>query len=174
MGSWRLEFTKWDGAPHWHFDLSWLGADEHGQWLGAGPGAQLQRGLEPPIHWDCAFLILAPLAADHVATFNASGKYQLYLDVTGPVTIEVDGRGGGVIRAVDLDLDVVRRATGRVELLDAEEFLEHQQRYGYPVEVIRAAQATSDRLLSQVRAEVEPFAAAAEPWFRVLAQRLDA
>ncbi len=57
---WRLEFTKWDGAPHWHYELDALGRDEHGDWFGAPAGTELRRGLEPPIAWDCDFLLLWP------------------------------------------------------------------------------------------------------------------
>lgn len=35
---------------------------------------------------------------------------------------------------VDLDLDVVRRFDGSAEILDEDEFAEHQVRYGYPPE----------------------------------------
>ncbi|MCW2521832.1 MAG: hypothetical protein JWO63_167 [Frankiales bacterium] len=163
MTSWNLEFSKWDGAPHWHFELTRLGQDEHGQWFGADAGTPLQRGAEPPIDWECEFLILVPPAGDHVATFNASGKYPIYVDVTGPVTMSER-----VIRAVDLDLDVVRTAAGAVMLLDEEEFLAHQRLYGYPPEVVTAAEATAARLMRQVRAGDEPFSHAAEPWFAAL------
>ena len=160
---WRLEFTKWDGTSHWHFDLEALGRDEHGEWFGARAGARLQRGAEPSISWDCDFLVLRPHHGDYVVTFNASGKYPVYVDVTGPVTA-TDCR----LQAIDLDLDVVRTATGEVRLLDEDEFAVHQVRYGYPDEVIRAAKATAADLLERVSARQEPFDRAAERWFAVL------
>jgi hypothetical protein len=160
---WRLEFTKWDGAAHWHFELEALGRDEHGAWFGARAGAVLQRGVEPPIRWPCDFLILWPRSGDYVVTFNASGKYPVYVDVTGPVTAS-DRR----LRAIDLDLDVVRTATGEVRLLDEDEFGAHQVRYGYPREVIRTARATAGALLEWVAARREPFGLAPERWFALL------
>jgi uncharacterized protein len=48
---------------------------------------------------------------------------------------------------VDLDLDVVRRFDGSAEILDEDEFAEHQARYGYPPEVTgHAERAASARL----------------------------
>ncbi|WP_180935649.1 DUF402 domain-containing protein [Nocardioides ungokensis] len=37
-----------------------------------------------------------------------------------------------MLRAVDLDLDVVRGRTGRVWIDDEDEFAEHRVRFGYP------------------------------------------
>ena len=164
MSSWRLEFTKWDGRPHWNFDLAPLGTDEHGRWFGALQGTQLRRGLEPPITWECDFLLLVPTAGDYVVKFNASGKYPVYVDLTGPVTID-----DTVVRAVDLDLDVVRTASGATLTLDRDEFAEHQARYGYPIEVIERVTQTADTLLKQVTDGVEPFGSASAEWFRALA-----
>jgi hypothetical protein len=155
----RFEFTKWDGGQHWHFDTYRLGDDSHGQWFGARTGTQLQRGLEPPIRWPCAFTMLVPSTGDWVATFNAEGKYLLYIDVTGPITVD-----GDVIRAADLDLDVVRTFDGTVKLLDEDEFAEHQLRYGYPDAVIGRALATAQWLVRAVAAGQEPFATVGQQW----------
>ena len=55
---------------------------------------------------------------------------------------------------VDLDLDVVRhRDSGVAELLDEDEFLEHQRRYGYPDDVIHRGREAADLLLDAVTIE---------------------
>jgi hypothetical protein len=59
---------------------------------------------------------------------------------------------------------VRRRRSGAVELLDADEFAEHQVRYGYPAGVIASAQAAADWLLTAVQRRAEPFGAAYHPW----------
>ena len=64
---------------------------------------------------------------------------------------------GGAVHVVDLDLDVVLLHDGTVELLDEDEFAEHQVRYGYPAEVVAQALATADELLARVAAGDEPF-----------------
>ena len=43
---------------------------------------------------------------------------------------------GHMLRAVDLDLDVVRGFNGTVIVDDEDEFAEHQVAYGYPEDVI--------------------------------------
>ena len=44
--------------------------------------------------------------------------------------------GRDVLRAVDLDLDVVRGPTGRVWVDDEDEFAEHQVAFDYPDDVV--------------------------------------
>jgi hypothetical protein len=51
-----------------------------------------------------------------------------------------------------------------VELLDEDEFAEHQVRYGYPAEVIRRARSTAAELITRVRARDEPFGAVGPGW----------
>lgn len=156
----RLEFVKWGGKPHWRFEVMFLGNDAYGTWFGAPFGAVMQRGDEPPISWKSDFVVLVPQEGEWVATFNAEGGYPIYIDVTGPISIERT-----TVRAADLDLDVVRTREGDVRLLDEDEFAEHQLRYGYPTSLIAAARATATWLLSAVSADREPFADAPARWF---------
>lgn len=66
---------------------------------------------------------------------------------------------------VDLDLDVVRRrADQRVEIVDADEFDEHQRRYGYPAEVIREAEQAAAWLHDAISSGAEPFAGTYRDW----------
>jgi protein associated with RNAse G/E len=44
--------------------------------------------------------------------------------------------GTETITAVDLDLDVIRRHDGTVFVDDEDEFTEHRELYGYPVDVV--------------------------------------
>jgi predicted RNA-binding protein associated with RNAse of E/G family len=111
---------------------------------------------------------LLPATGNWVASFNASGKYELYIDVTGPVTVE-----GNTVRADDLDLDVVRLPTGEVRLLDEDEFAAHQLSYGYPPAVIAQARATADWLMRAVTAGIEPFATVGAGWLRKVGERPD-
>ena len=41
----RIDFvsTKWGDRPHWEFEATYLGDDEHGHWLGIQPGTRFQR-----------------------------------------------------------------------------------------------------------------------------------
>ncbi len=157
----RVVFRKYDGSLHWHSSLHRLGEDTHGIWLGATMDVAWQRGSEPPIRMPAPHAVLIPVDKWWVAAFNAApAKFDVYVDVTtAPVW-----RSGKEVTMVDLDLDVVRyRDSGAVELLDEDEFLEHQVRYGYPAEVVHRGREVAETLIDAVTNE-EPFRAAYQGW----------
>jgi uncharacterized protein len=154
-----VEFTKWGERPHWRFACGWLGEDAFGTWLVGPPGTRQQRADEPPIFNPHGFVGLVPRSGDWMAFFNALDPIELYVDVTTTPTW-----AGRSVTCVDLDLDVIRRRDGRVEVLDEDEFEEHQVRLGYPDAVIRQARTTADRLLEAIAARREPFATVGQRW----------
>ena len=159
----EVRYTKWDGTLHWHFDPEYLGEDEHGLWLGAPKGCLLQRGDEPGNPAPHAFACLIPAEGWWTAYFNVAGDVEVYIDLT-----DRPRRIGDVVHAVDLDLDVLRWRDGRVTLEDEDEFLEHQQKYAYPEEVVKTVEEAAGALLKAVRARDEPFGSASEPWRAML------
>ena len=138
-----------------------LGSDRHGRWFGARAGTSLRRGFEDPIVQGHDFVLLVPAEGCWIASWNVPGATgsAVYVDVTTQPVVQ-----GNVVTAVDLDLDVVRRHDGIVEVLDEDEFAEHQVRYGYPAEVIAQALATTDDLVARITARTEPFAEAGPAW----------
>jgi uncharacterized protein len=155
MGA-EIRFTKWGGRRHWRYPMEPFATDRYGWWLGGRAGIELRRGFEEPIRQPHAFVLLVPASGCWLASWNDPGtsEVSVYVDVTTrPV------RRGDVVHAVDLDLDVVRWRDGTVEVLDEDEFADHQVRYGYPAEVIAQALATTGELVAQVTAAVEPFGA---------------
>jgi hypothetical protein len=159
----RVVMSKWGDRPHWEFDGLFLGSDEHGDWLGFPAGTRMRRpGAEyvAPVHQ------VGLVPADHVdrwhlATFHAPGgpdwlhlgsPVEVYVDMTTPPVWD-----GPVLRAVDLDLDVVRGVSGRVWVDDEDEFAEHRVRYGYPDDVARAAVDSCDRVRRAVQRADAPF-----------------
>lgn len=158
----RVVYTKYDGSLHWHHVMRYLGADEHGSWLGAPTGSVMQRGDEPPIVIEAPFVQLIPDGVWWTATFRAEPSYaEIYCDVGTPPRwpdpVEVT--------MVDLDLDVLRiRADQRVIVVDEDEFAVHQARYGYPADVIGEAERAVAWLLDAIRAKAEPFGAAYRAW----------
>jgi uncharacterized protein len=163
----RVVYRKYDGSLHWNYETSRLGEDEHGIWLGAPAGTTLRRGdhIVDPAEWP--HVLLLPRDAWWTAAFNAPPhRTEIYCDITTvPTWLAPDE-----VTMVDLDLDVRRRRTGLVELLDEDEFAEHRIRFGYPVEVVEAARASARRLEHAIRAGEEPFAAAYRPWLAQLAE----
>jgi hypothetical protein len=89
------------------------------------------------------------------ATFNAApAKTEIYCDIGTPP----QWPDPGVVTMADLDLDVIRRREDQqVLIVDQDEFAEHQVRYSYPAEVIRAAEHAADWLYQAISARAEPF-----------------
>lgn len=174
----RVEMTKWGDRPHWEFDGVFLGSDSYGEWLGFPAGTHNSR---PGHAFDSAVDAVTLVAPDAywVATFQGPGLWcDTYIDITAPPTW--DGR---VLRAVDLDLDVIRMAAdlspadpmakvagaGEVVIDDEDEFLEHQVSFGYPAEVIAKARASADELFDAVQERVAPYDGKAHlAWLRDL------
>ncbi len=165
--------TKWGDRPHWEFAATYLGRDDHGDWLGIPAGTRMTRpgatyvaetkqvGLVPPPGPDDA--------RGWLATFHdVGGPLRVYVDITTPPRWD-----GAVVRAVDLDLDVVCGPTGRIWIDDEDEFAEHRVRYGYPEEVTRGALSSCGRVHAAVVDEAAPYDGSATRWLTRLGDLLD-
>jgi uncharacterized protein len=148
----RLEVGKFDGSPHWSQQLVPLGEDEHGLWLGCPAGGTWERANGQVYTNRQAQVLNCSTDRWWTATFNAApAQTAIYVDVSTPATIE-----DGLVRLVDLDLDVRRLRDGTVRIEDEDEFADHRERYGYPPEVVTAARAAADWLLANL-STAEPF-----------------
>jgi hypothetical protein len=77
------------------------------------------------------------------------------------------------VHLIDLDLDVVRRRfTGRVELLDEDEFAENRISFGYPEELVTQAYAAAYWLQDALADGTEPFSSAYRRWLTHVDRRL--
>lgn len=165
--------SKWGERPHWEFDATYLGSDEHGDWLGIPAGTRMQRPGADYIAPTNQVGLVPPPGPDPergwLATFHdLGGPVRVYVDITSPPTW--DGR---VVRAVDLDLDVVRGNTGRVWVDDEDEFAHHRVAFGYPDGVAHGALASCERVLALVTDEAAPYDGSAAAWLANLASMLD-
>ena len=75
-----------------------------------------------------------------------------YCNITTPPTFD-----GCQLGYVDLDLDVAVRPNGCIQLLDEDEFEEHQRKYGYPAETIASAEAAAAEVMRLARRGAFPF-----------------
>jgi uncharacterized protein len=157
----KLVFRKYDGSLHWNYLARRLGEDEHGVWLGAPAGTELRRGEAVIELADMDHVVLLPRDGWWTAAFNAPPKRtEVYCDIsTVPRWPSADE-----VTMIDLDLDVLRRRSGLVELVDEDEFAEHQVLFGYPPDVVSQARAAADWLLAAVTARQEPFGTVHERW----------
>lgn len=155
--------TKWGERPHWEVDTVLLGSDRHGDWLGAPAGTLNSRpGAQFVSEVPSVSLVPSGAAgpASHIATFHQPGIWcSVYVDITTPGVWD-----GTALRAVDLDLDVIRGDTGRVWVDDEDEFAEHRRTLGYPDEVVRSALAECERVHRAVREAAAPYDDSALAW----------
>ncbi|MGE3075644.1 MAG: DUF402 domain-containing protein [Dehalococcoidia bacterium] len=75
-----------------------------------------------------------------------------YCNVTTPPSYD-----GQQIGYIDLDLDVTVRPNGCIELLDQDEFEEHQKLYGYPESVIEQAELAAQEVANLAKSDAFPF-----------------
>lgn len=165
----QIAMTKWGGRRHWQIPAVWLGSDEHGDWLGIPAGTLMVRpGLEVQSELDQVGLIPAAVGSDvergWMATFHrAPWHIWVYVDMTTPPVWDET-----TVRAVDLDLDVIRGREGDVAVDDEDEFAEHQVELGYPREIIALAEASRDRVYAAILAQDPPYDGSHEPWLATL------
>jgi protein associated with RNAse G/E len=157
----RVVYRKYDGSLHWHMTMRRLGTDEHGVWLGVPAQSQTRRGSEPTIQVAHAYVLLVPDGSWWTAAFNAEPSWtEIYCDITTPPVWPAADE----VTMVDLDLDVIRRhGHDTSELLDEDEFAEHQVRYAYPPDVIEQARGSAEWLRGAVVAG-EPFRSVYQQW----------
>ncbi len=158
-----MDGRKWRNRPHWQFAMRRLGADEHGTWLAVPTGTPARRGRRAQAV-EHGFVMLVPIGAWWTVEFyRTHPSWELYVNIGTPCEWRF-----GSVRQVDLDLDVVRGLDGSVEVLDEDEFADHQVRFGYPIELIAAARSATDVVVRLVSQRREPFGAAARRWLREL------
>ncbi|MEX0426704.1 DUF402 domain-containing protein [Nocardioides sp. DS6] len=167
-----VAMTKWGGRPHWHWAGTYLGADDEGDWLGYPAGTRYAKpGKAFDADWVSVGLVPRHDAA-HLTVFNrptATGdnpgpiNAEIYVDMATPAVWE-----DTVLRSIDLDLDVVKRWDGAVEIIDQDEFEEHQLAYGYPPEIITMAEESAERVYDAMSSGLAPYAGSAERWFAIL------
>lgn len=142
-------FSKWGGDPHWACDaVTYLGTDRHGRWFGVPAGTRYARPGAEFTTAGQAVMLVPGLDRWFVATFSPfvpQYRWRVYVDITTPAVL-----ADGVLSCVDLDLDVVQGFDGVVEVEDETEFAEHQQRYGYPADVVARAQAECARVTREL------------------------
>ena len=168
----RVVMSKWRDQPHWEFDCVFLGRDVHGDWLGIAAGTRMARPGATYVAPTAQVGLVPPAGTDEdrgwLATFHdVGGPVRIYVDITTPPVWD-----GAVVRAVDLDLDVVCGPTGRVWVDDEDEFADHRVRFGYPDGLARGAMASCDRVHAAVAAERAPYDGSATAWLARLGELL--
>ena len=162
-----VQFYKYPETPHWRHEMVFLGEDGHGVWLGAPMGTVLQRGQEDPIVWNRPFVQLIQPGTPWIPIWNTEPtKTEIYVDVTTvPKRPSIDR-----FEAVDVDLDVAKLVDGTIQILDEDEFEEHQVSLHYPAWLVDQARATTAEVVVAMEIGKTPFDGAHEPWFERLGE----
>jgi predicted RNA-binding protein associated with RNAse of E/G family len=156
----RVDGRKWPDQLHWQFEAERLGEDEYGVWLAVPRGTIARRGHDPAIRVPHGFVLLVPENEFWFVEFYWDhSEHAVYINIgTQP---EWDGDR---FTQIDLDLDVIRKPDGLVKIIDEDEFLEHQVRYGYPPDLVATASSAAQRAAELLEAGSEPFGNASLPW----------
>jgi hypothetical protein len=165
----RIEMQKWGGRAHWSYDAVWLGVDQHGTWIGIPTGTHMARPgatYVNPTDQVCLVPSTTIAAGAWFATYHSPGStMKVYVDMATPSIWH-----GSLLRAVDLDLDVVRRLDDSVYIDDEEEFVEHQKEFGYPAEIVALAETACAEVARLVEKWEPPFdEETTQRWFTTLA-----
>ena len=149
-----IDFRKWISRPHWRFEMHFLDEDKWGTWLWTPPGSTARRGEDPATTFHHLNVKLIAPGQWWTAIWNDADRFDLYVDIITPAAWNSNR-----VTMIDLDLDVVRLADGRVVIADEDEFAAHQLAYAYPPAVIGKTREVTDDLQRRISAGEEPFTA---------------
>ena len=157
---------KWPRRPTSVAVASLLGEDEFGRWLGVRQG-------DP--WWEAdgsgSGVFVAPLVK-----VVPSGAFWTACFYPGDLVVDVDivlpvRWVGDVLEEVDLELDILRHADGKVQVRDRDEFDRVREAWDMPDDIARQAEATCEQTRARVAAGAEPFGAIGRAWMaRFLAE----
>jgi hypothetical protein len=151
-----FERRKWPDSPHYGHPAWLLGEDEFGVWYEVRAGLPWCRGSTVLFDGPFDAIVCVSDRGGYIAWFWTDiehGELDLYVDVVTDVQ-----RSHSSMTAIDLDLDVIRRRDdGAVELLDEDEFAEHQVELLYPASAIEHAETVARTVLDAVRRGAAPF-----------------
>lgn len=160
-----VQFLKNPDHPHWGFETHYLGEDSFGHWMAVPRGTSRWKGTNTvhPTREDAVFC--APRQGWWHLHYNGeTTQFSHFVDIVTPPVWVSHNR----YEMIDLDLDVVVRQDGSVEVEDEDEFELHQVQYGYSAEMIEGAVAETARIVELLEGHEEPFFEVAADWLRQL------
>jgi protein associated with RNAse G/E len=146
--------VKFDGSLHRSATVVDLGTNGHGRWLFLPHGTQVTQSGGRSFDHPCDATALIPADGMWTAVWLAGWDPDLYIDIARVVSV-----GDGEVVTMDLDVDVVRRPGGEVDVLDLDEFELHRERYGYPDDLVRDVERATAEVSAAVADRRPPFLA---------------
>jgi hypothetical protein len=136
-----------------------LGEDAFGRWLGVPQGASwwAADGSHSGV-FERPLVKLVPGGTFWTACFHPADPV-VDVDIVLPVRW-----AGDVLEEVDLELDVLRAADGRVQVRDLDEFERVRAIWAIPDDVAAQAEATCEHVRALVERGAEPFGTIGPSW----------
>ena len=162
MSNLILHSTKYDGSPHYRYPVGLVHRSEERLVTFCAPGVPIEsyRGAWTGSKHFLSFFWRDRPYVLHVRWDSGWQPEFLYVDIA-TATSWADG----IIRYIDLDLDLIlRHGTTAVHLDDADEFEAHRVRFGYPDELVRGCWAAAEEVRGLFAAGTKPFAPSLFNW----------
>ena len=162
QANWRpieVRSFKWPRRPVSTAMASLIGEDEFGRWLGVARGNpwwsadRSRSGV-----FDSSFVKLVPSGTFWTVCFNPADPV-VDVDIVLPVRWP-----DNALEEVDLELDLLRTADGRVQVRDRDEFDRVREAWPMPADIARAAEETCERVRELVERGDEPFGRVGKRW----------
>lgn len=154
--------TKYDGSLHYRYPATLVREDQNLLVLYMRPGTPIEsyRGAMVAESHSLQFYWANRDYNLHVNWYADWRPRTHYINIATPAAWH-----DGTLRFVDLDLDVIWRATsGEVILDDEDEFAEHQARFGYPADLIARARGGGDEVRDLIARRIYPFDGSLHAW----------
>lgn len=150
---------KWPKRPTNLAMAQLLGEDDFGRWLGVKTGAPWWSADRSHSGIFVQSLVkLVPNDTFWTACFHPTDPV-VDVDIVLPVRWESD-----VLEGVDLELDILRNADGRVWVRDQDKFEQMRTTWTMPDEIVAQAVATCEQIRDLVKRNVEPFGEVGRTW----------
>ncbi|MGH2547913.1 MAG: DUF402 domain-containing protein [Thermomicrobiales bacterium] len=155
----EIRNLKWPHRPTSVATAPFLGEDEFGHWIGQTKGDPWRTadGTRTGVFLS-SFVIVIPPNACWTACFNTADPV-IDVDIVLPVNWN-----GDVLEVVDLELDVLRTADGRVQIRDRDEFERTRTAWAMPDHIAAQAETACEQLRDWVERGIEPFGSVGHAW----------
>lgn len=153
--------TKYDGSAHYRYTLTVVTV-QPGRLTAWGPAGTPLDGYRGPYPAWGHFLMVHFTDRDWNLEVMWEPDWrprEHYVNIALPSTWD-----DGTLRFVDLDLDIVWRPNGALELHDEDEFAAHRVRFGYPAEVVDRVWRAVDEVNDLITRRAPPFDGTLYEW----------
>jgi len=161
MTLFNVHSTKYDGGDHYRYQAQIIREEPDFMLLYKAPGEPMSgyRGSFPAKYHTLEFYWSKHYYNMSVVWYADWKPRMHYVNIATPATWH-----DGTLRFIDLDLDVVWFANGRVVLDDEDEFEQHQIKYGYPQDLIAQAWESTYDVRALIAKRAPPFDGNAYSW----------